>query len=29
MEIELTADEKSALGRSADSVRELFRILTV
>ena len=29
MEIELTADEKAALGRSAEAVRELFRILTV
>jgi malate dehydrogenase len=29
VEIELTAEEKAALGRSADSVRELFRILTV
>ena len=29
LEIELEPDEKAALGRSADSVRELFRILTV
>jgi malate dehydrogenase len=29
VEIELTAEEKAALGRSADSVRDLFRILTV
>jgi malate dehydrogenase len=29
VEIELTPEEKSALGRSAESVRELFRILTV
>jgi malate dehydrogenase len=29
VEIELTAEEKTALGRSAEAVRELFRILTV
>jgi malate dehydrogenase len=29
IEIELTPEEKSALQRSADAVRELFRILTV
>jgi malate dehydrogenase len=29
VEIELTAEEKTALERSADAVRELFRILTV
>ena len=29
VEIELQPDEKAALGRSADAVRELFRILTV
>ena len=29
IEIELQPDEKAALGRSAEAVRELFRILTV
>jgi malate dehydrogenase len=29
VEIELTPEERSALGRSAEAVRELFRILTV
>jgi malate dehydrogenase len=29
IEVELAAEEKSALARSAESVRELFRILTV
>jgi len=29
VEIALTAEEKQALGKSADAVRELFRILKV
>jgi malate dehydrogenase len=29
VEIELTPEEKAALARSAEAVRELFRILTV